>query len=165
VLIAFDYRASGIWQVSTKEDTEAPSYKEWSSLARAQHRQGGAATRRPWGDLLSDQILDDLKAWNDSWDFTIVQEDEEIVEDEVLKERGRALAIRVQNELGTDGWEVLYHMGGRVHRVHPSASWPEETWMQDLLGYSRPDPHEIAEEEARTLEGLREHQDGSPTPP
>jgi hypothetical protein len=41
--------------------------------------------------------------WNDSWDCTIVQEDEEDVPEEVLYERGRELAIRVQNELGTDG--------------------------------------------------------------
>jgi hypothetical protein len=45
--------------------------------------------------------------WNDSWVFTIVQEDEEDVPEEVLAKRGRALAIRVQDELGTDGWGVL----------------------------------------------------------
>lgn len=52
----------------------------------------------------------------------------------VLQERGRELAIRVQSELGTDGWEVLYDLGGRVHRVHPAGSWPAETWMHELLG-------------------------------
>jgi hypothetical protein len=131
VLIAFDYRADGIWWVATKEEIEAP-YEEHSRLNREHHR---LTSHRPWGDLLSDRLLDDLKAWNDSWDFTIVQEDEEDVPEEVLYERGRDLAIRVQAELGADGWEVLYHLGDRVHRVHPPGSWPEEIWEQDLLGY------------------------------
>jgi hypothetical protein len=131
VLIAFDYRADGIWWVATKEEIEAP-YEERSRLNREHHR---LTSHRPWGDLLSDQLLDDLKAWNDSWDFTIVQEDEEDVPEEVLYERGRDLAIRVQDELGADGWEVLYHLGDRVRRVHPPGSWPEEIWEQDLLGY------------------------------
>ena len=52
-----------------------------------------------------------------------------------LQERGRDLAIRVQDELGTDGWEVLYQLGGRMFRVHPQGSWPIESWRQDLLGY------------------------------
>ena len=87
VLIAFDYRADGIWWIATRAEIEAP-YEEWSRLNREQHR---LTSQRPWGDLLSDQLLDDLKAWNDSWDFTIVQEDEDDVPDEVLEERGRAL--------------------------------------------------------------------------
>jgi hypothetical protein len=112
VLIAFDYRADGIWWVATKEEIEAP-YEEHRRLNREHHRLTG---HRPWGDLLSDQLLDDLKVWNDSWDFTIVRENEEEVPEEVLEERGRALAIRVQDELETDGWEVLYFQGGQAHR-------------------------------------------------
>jgi hypothetical protein len=131
VLIAFDYQADGIWLVATKEEIEAP-YEGWSRLTREQHRP---TSHRPWGDLLSDQLIDDLKAWNDSWDFTIVQDDEEDVPEEVLYERGRELAIRVQGELGTDGWEVLYFQGGLAHRVHPPGSWPDRSWEQDLLGY------------------------------
>jgi hypothetical protein len=76
----------------------------------------------------------------------------------ILQERGRELATRAQNELGTDGWEVLYNLGERVHRVHPPGSWPAETWEQDLLGYAPPDPRERAEEEARVLEWLRKDQ-------
>jgi hypothetical protein len=68
----------------------------------------------------------------------------------MLQERGRELAVRVQNEPGTDGWEVLYTLGGRVHRVHPAASWPAETWEQDLLGY--------------TPRGRRREQKKRPTP-
>jgi len=57
----------------------------------------------------------------------------------VLQERGRELAIQVQDELGTDGWEVLYQMDGRMLRVHPPGSWPVESWKRELLGYhSRP---------------------------
>jgi hypothetical protein len=149
VLIAFDYHADGIWRVSTKEE-EAATYAAWSRLTRALHGPSGAP---PWGGLLSHQVLADLKAWNDAHDYTILQEDEEILDDEVLEERGRELATRVQNQLGTEGWEVLYHLGGRVHRVHPGGSWPAETWEQDLLGYAPPDPRILAEEEARILEG------------
>lgn len=86
------------------------------------------------------RLLADLKTWNDSWDFTIIKENEEDVPDEVLYERGRELAIRVQDELGTDGWEVLYFQDGQAHRVHPPGSWPDGTWQQDLLGYPRRRP-------------------------
>jgi hypothetical protein len=143
VLIAFDYRADGIWWVATKEEIEAP-YEEHRRLNREHHRLTG---HRPWGDLLSDQLLDDLKVWNDSWDFTIVRENEEEVPEEVLEERGRALAIRVQDELETDGWEVLYFQGGQAHRVHPPGSWPDDTWQGDLLGYAPPDLRKLAEED------------------
>ena len=139
MLIGFDYCADGIWWVTTKAEQEAKTYEEWRRLTRAQHRPARLASHRPWGDLLSDELLDDLKTWNDSHDYTVVQENEQIVPHEVLQERGRELAIRVQNELGTDGWEVLYHLGGRVHRVCPPGSWPAETWQQDLLGYAPPD--------------------------
>ena len=133
VLIAFDYHAAGIWWVSTKEETEAPTYEEWRRVTRELHGPSGPPSLR---DLLSDQVLRDLKAWNDAHDYTLVQEDEDIVDDEVLEERGRELATRVQNELGIEGWELFYHQGGQVHRVHPVGSWPAETWEQDLLGYA-----------------------------
>ncbi|HUC27162.1 MAG TPA: hypothetical protein VMA73_31090, partial [Streptosporangiaceae bacterium] len=54
---------------------------------------------------------------------------------EALDECGRELAVRVQDELGTVGWEVLYQMGDRVYRVHPRGSWPMATWEHELLGY------------------------------
>ena len=73
VLIAFDYWADGIWWIATRAEIEAP-YEEWSRLNREQH---WLISQRPWGDLLSDQLLDGLKAWKVSWDFTIVQEDED----------------------------------------------------------------------------------------
>ena len=155
VLIEWEHRADGIWLVTTKEQVEATTHEEWSRATEvAFGPDWQTPAHRPWGDLLSDQLLDDLKAWNDSCDWTIPQPDEEIVDDDALEEQGRELAVRVQDELGTDGWEVLYHRGGRVHRVHPAGSWPAETWEQDLLGYAPRDPRATA----RILEGLGEHQ-------
>jgi hypothetical protein len=155
VLIAWDYLADGIWWVDTKEEHEAP-YPQWSYLAEAQ-RPGGPPVHRPWRERLSERLLSDLKAWNDSCGKGDSPDNEELTV-RALQEQGRELAIRVQNELGTHGWEVLYYLGGRVHRVHPAGSWPVETWDQDLLGYAPPDPREVAEEEARVLEGLRDTQ-------
>jgi hypothetical protein len=71
-----------------------------------------------------------------------------------LQEQGRELAVRVQDELGTDGWEVLYQILGRMYRVHPPASWPIETWEQELLGYKSQD-QQHAEEQARYLRFLQ----------
>lgn len=110
---------------------------------------------RSWRERLSEQLLRDLKAWNDSWG---PQGPADIEVARVLQERGRELASRVQNELGTDGWEVLYKLGGRMHRVQPAGSWPAETWMRDLLGYTHLDPREVAEEEAGVLEWLQKDQ-------
>lgn len=132
MLIAFDYQADGIWWVSPKEVQEAATYEEWRRACKALYGPSGLPP--PW--RLSGQVLADLQAWNDAHDYTIFQEGEEILDDEVLEEQGRELAIRVQNELGTEVWEVLYHLGGRVHRVHPPGSWPAETWEQELLGYA-----------------------------
>ena len=135
VIIEADYCADGIWLVTTKEELTATSYEEWSRVTTALYGPPGPPTaHRPWGDLLSDQLLDDLKAWNRSWDdcggFW-----ENTEADRAWHEQGRELAVRVQAELGTDGWEVLYRWDGRVHRVHPPGSWPADTWEQELLGY------------------------------
>ena len=136
MLVAWDHCAHGIWWVSPKEEQEAPTFEEWRRACRASYGPSGQPPSLR--DLLSGQLLDDLKAWNDSCDWTIPQRHEEIADDEVLEQRGRELAIRVQNELGTEGWEVFYHLDGRVHRVNPPGSWPEETWEQELLGYAPP---------------------------
>lgn len=77
-------------------------------------------------------MLGDLKTWNDSWD---PHGPPDLETAQVLREQARELAVRVQDELGTDGWEVLYRQGGWVHRLHPPGSWPADTWEQDLLGY------------------------------
>jgi hypothetical protein len=135
VIIEADYCADGIWLVTTKEELAATTYEEWSRVTTALYGQPGPPTaQRPWGDLLSDQLLDDLKAWNRSWDGCGgLWESAEA--DRAWHEQGRELAIRVQDQLGTNGWEVLYRWGERVHRVHPPGSWPADTWEQELLGY------------------------------
>jgi hypothetical protein len=127
VLIDWDYGAHGIWWVLTKQEKEAP--------APPPGRWSGAAPRpkqeriRAWSDRLTRELLDDLQRWNDAWDTR----DHDI---RLLQQRGQDLAARVQEQLGTDGWEVLYKMGGQVHRVHPPGSWPVASWTQDLLGYA-----------------------------
>lgn len=126
VLIDWDYGAHGIWWVLSKEEKEAPAPPgRWSGAPPGQGDRPG-----PWSDRLPAGLLDDLQAWNDDC------EDGDDVG--VLRERGRELAVRVQEELGTDGWEVLYQMGGRMHRVHPPGSWPVGSWRQELLGCSEP---------------------------
>ena len=134
VLISWDYGASGIWWVLTREEKEFPATADrWSGTPppRQEDRRG------PWSGRLSSRLLYDLQAWNDAW--TVAGADIR-----ALQERGRDLAIRVQDELGTDGWEVLYQMSRRMFRVHPPDSWPIESWKQDLLGYRPATPEPAA---------------------
>jgi len=125
VLIDWDYGAHGIWWVLTRQEKEAPAPGgRWSGAAPPP----GHERIRAWSSRLTSELLDDLQEWNDSWDSAAADAG-------ALQERGRDLAIRVQDELGTDGWEVLYKMGGQVRRVHPPGSWPAASWQQQLLGY------------------------------
>jgi hypothetical protein len=126
VLIDWDYGAHGIWWVLTKEEKEEPAPPGQWSEARPSERSHAA---RPWSGRLTSELLDDLQAWNDDW----YHQDLDI---RLLRERGRDLAIRVQAELGTDGWEVLYQMDGQMIRVHPPGKWPIGSWQQQLLGYA-----------------------------
>ncbi len=134
VLIDWDWGGHGIWRVLTKQEMEAPAPPgRWSGAPpRREHERA-----RPWSDLLTSGVLDDLQAWNDAWDV----KDADV---QALERRGQELALRVQLELGVDGWEVLYMMDGRVHRVHPPGSWPAVSWQQDLLGYA---PRDRGDEE------------------
>jgi hypothetical protein len=125
VLIGWDYGAHGIWWVLAKEEKEAPAPAgHWSGTPPP----GWHGRPRPWSDRLSSDLLDDLQAWNDAWPA-------DGAERQALQKRGRELAVRVQDELGTDGWEVLYQMDRRMFRVHPPGSWPVGSWEQELLGY------------------------------
>mgnify|MGYP003701335771 CR=1 FL=1 len=128
MLIDWDWAAHGIWWVLTKEEKESPPPPgRWSGT-----RPPGSGDRvRPWSDRLSAGLLDDLQQWNDDCE----QED---IDRQAQQERGRDLAIRVQDELGPDGWEVLYQLGGQMLRVHPPGSWPIDSWQQQLLGYAPP---------------------------
>jgi hypothetical protein len=126
VLVDWDYGAHGIWWVLTKQEREAPAPAgRWSGEAPAE----GQKRIRPWSDRLTSELLDDLQEWNDAWDSNDV-------DSRVLQQRGRDLAIRVQDELGTDDWEVLYTMDGQLRRVYPPGSWPIQSWTQQLLGYA-----------------------------
>jgi hypothetical protein len=133
VLIGWDYAARGIWRVLTRQEKEGlvPPGR-WSGTPP----QGSHERPRPWSDRLSGGLLDDLRAWNDACAAADAGARATAgAAPDGLQERGRDLAIRVQDELGTDGWEVLYQMGGRMFRVHPEGSWPIESWQQELLGY------------------------------
>jgi hypothetical protein len=136
VIIDWDYGASGLWWCSTKEEHEAPAQR-WGHLMRVR-QPDGPPIHMP---ELTRQLRDDLQAWNDSWEERCPgpPSREKVTR---LQEEGRRLAIRVQAELGTAEWEVLYKLRGRVHRVQPPGSWPVRTWHQELLGYAsrKPDP-------------------------
>lgn len=127
ILIDWEYGASGLVWCATKEELEAP-YERWSYLRKVR-QPGGPPIRMP---ELTRELLDGLQAWNDSWD-----ESDPLYHEKVtgLREQGRQLAVRVQQELGTDGWQVLYKLEDRVHRVQPPGSWPAATWEEELLGY------------------------------
>ena len=134
VLITWDVGAHGIWWVLTKREKEAPATPgSWSGTPPVElpHRS------KPWSDRLSGDLLHELQVWNDAWDV-------EDHDSQALEERGRELAARVQDELGTDDWEVLYQLGDRMYRVHPRGNWPIGTWEQELLGYQPrvPEPPE-----------------------
>jgi hypothetical protein len=114
VVIGWDWGARGIWWVLTREEREAPAPPgRWSGTPPP----GRPDRPRPWSDRLSGELLDDLQAWNDACAA-------DGASPQGQQERGRELAIRVQDELGTDGWEVLYQLGDRMLRVHPPGDWP-----------------------------------------
>jgi hypothetical protein len=153
ILIDWEYGASGLCWCSTKEEYEASSYSQWSHLTSVQ-QPGGPPIHSAMPELTR-ELRADLQAWNDSWDERNPRY-EEIAQ--ALREQGRELAVRVQNELGTDGWEVLYKLDGRVHRVRPPGRWPVRTWMEELLGYT-PRDRLRAEEQVRHHQKLRDMQD------
>jgi hypothetical protein len=164
VLIDRDYGASGIWWAPAKEEHEAPAPRggHWTGTLPP----GWDERPRAWSDRLTGELLDDLQAWNDSWDNNPDLRANEEATARALQEQGRELAIRVQDELGTDGWEVLYKLDGRVVRVHPPGNSPARTWEEELLGYE-PRAQKRAEEEARVLQMLRDRQQqaGTGNPP
>lgn len=141
--------------MSTKEEHEA-AYQQWSYLTSAQ-RPGRPHTHHGFNELLTKKLRDDLQAWNDSWDIDHTAPEDEEATARAFQEQGRDLAVRVQDELGTDGWEVLYQILGRMYRVHPPGDWPIESWEKELLLYTPRDPRR-AEEQARYPVSPGKHQ-------
>lgn len=126
VLIDWDYGASGIWWVLTRQEEEAPAPTgQWTGVPPPGLPHPG----RPWSDRLTSALLNDLQAWNGEWS-------DQDPDSGARRARGRDLAVRVQAELGTDGWEVLYQMDGQMIRVHPPGTWPIDSWQHQLLGYA-----------------------------
>jgi len=84
--------------VLTKEEMEAPASRGgyWTGAAPPARDERS----RAWSDRLSEGLLDDLQAWNDSWDNNHASRANEEVTARALQQQGRELAIRVQNELG-----------------------------------------------------------------
>ena len=92
VLIAWDWEATGIW---------------WYCSAQERGDDADAL----FSDLLSHELIVELKRWNDSADGLygprILPVDRDKVAQASFWLRGRELAERVQMELGS-AWEVVY---------------------------------------------------------
>jgi hypothetical protein len=100
VLIAWDWEASGIWRLPVRSGT-----------GRSEDRTENTIRKPPaLRDLLSAELIDALKMWNDSADLLYgPKSDPTGMEEAKVKfwESGRRLAERVQSELGPQ-WQVLY---------------------------------------------------------
>lgn len=102
MLIGWDQGARGIWWVLTKDEKQAPAPPgHWSGTPPSSWHD----RPRSWSDRLSGKLLDDLQAWNDACAA-------DGADTQALQERGRELALQVQDELGTD-----------MHRPSPTPWW------------------------------------------
>jgi hypothetical protein len=100
VLIAWDWEADGVWWLPVRSGT-GRSEDRTENTIRKPHA---------WSDLLSAELIDALKMWNDSADSLYgPKSDPTGMEEAKVKfwESGRRLAERVQSELGPQ-WQVLY---------------------------------------------------------
>jgi hypothetical protein len=122
VLVDWDWGADGLWSVRSREERHAPTP---TGGKRERVRPLANRQRRPWSDLLSDELLDALQAWNDACGERAWRPPEDrTAEDELLERRKVVLAERVQEELGGD-WEVLYTFHGAWRWVQPPQSWAD----------------------------------------
>ena len=121
VLIDWDLGASGIWlivdwrqQRASAQDGEEPELVGF----------GG-----PWSDVLPADLLAALQDWNDAAEEFSRPESTpaagRLQRKAALRQRGRELAERVQDELGAE-WEVLYNAGGDGWSW--TWVWPPSEW-------------------------------------
>ena len=104
VLIDWDFAADGIWLIRGSE--HGPS--------------------RPWSQVLTAELLDELKSWNRIGEVLgrTSHPDDALVE--AFWPRARVFAKRAQAELGPT-WEVLHvSPGGAWTWVEPPKAWPHD---------------------------------------
>jgi len=101
-VIDWDWGASGIWLTSDRDQsfTLSPA-GEWGAYDPARDRGGG------WRGLLSDDLIERLKAWNDEGDAYMGRGAHEHDDEQrtAYWARGIELAEDVQRQLG-DAYEV-----------------------------------------------------------
>lgn len=100
VLIAWDWEADGIWWLPVRSGTGRSESRTENTIRKT----------RAWRDLLSAELIDALKMWNDSADLLYGPKSDATGTEEAeaeFWESGRRLAERVQSELGPQ-WQVLY---------------------------------------------------------
>jgi hypothetical protein len=103
VLIDWDWGASGIWSVrGPDEDVVLSPGSTWGPHVPPSDRH------QAWRGLLSDELIDELQAWNDHGDIVMGRNAHRRTEEERVAfwARGRQLAERVQQQLGHD-YEVI----------------------------------------------------------
>jgi hypothetical protein len=112
-LVDYDFGASGIWMISSRDDTfknqNKPNDGEWSGA-----RLTGAERVRPWSNVLTESLLDELQRWND-WGCRMARSSSDGRSASTVwisfYQSARVLAEKTQLELG-DGWQVLWMENG-----------------------------------------------------
>jgi hypothetical protein len=122
VVVDWDWGADGLWSVRSREERHAPAATGGQWVA---YRRQSTPVPRPWGEILSNELLDALQSWNDACgERELRPPRHRTAEDELLEQRKVFLAGRVQQELGGD-WEVLYTSHGAWRWVRPPRSWAD----------------------------------------
>ena len=112
-LVDYDFGASGIWIITSHEDTikvpDRPDGSGWQGV-----RVSGPERARPWSNLLTDSLLDELQRWND-WGCRLARSSSDGRNAATgwvsFYQSARVLAERTQLEL-EDQWQVLWMENG-----------------------------------------------------
>jgi hypothetical protein len=112
-LIDYDFGASGIWIVTSNEETfRTPERTDVSGWRRSV--VNGTKRARPWSEHLSNSLLDELQRWND-WGCTLATSPIDSHAHDAgwdsFYQDARGLAGHVQSELGRH-WQVLWAENG-----------------------------------------------------